>query len=155
DSTAVSVALDEQAASRQADSSHGFVIAAQGTPNGVPACAQCHAFDGAADGSGAFPRIAGLSVYYFEKQMRDFASGVRDNAIMSPLTNPLSANDSGDVAAYYTGTKAPFPPLAGPAPALIAHGKKLATMGDAAKGIPACNICHGPRGAGETTPYLA
>ena len=150
--TAVSVGLYEQAASHQADLSHGSVIAAQGTPNGVPACAQCHAFDGAADGSGAFPRIAGLSAYYFEKQMRDFASGVRDNAIMSPLTKPLSADDIADVAAYYAGAKAPFPPLAGPAPALIARGEKLATMGDAPKGIPGCNICHGPRGAGETTP---
>jgi hypothetical protein len=40
---------------REPDAKHGAVIAAQGTPNGAPACAQCHAFNGVSDGSGAFP----------------------------------------------------------------------------------------------------
>ena len=52
---------------------------------GAPACAQCHAFNGGSDGSGAFPRIAGQSAYYLGKQLRDFTSGVRANAIMSPI----------------------------------------------------------------------
>ena len=40
---------------REPDAKLGAVIAAQGTPNGAPACAQCHAFNGVSDGSGAFP----------------------------------------------------------------------------------------------------
>ena len=47
-----------------------------------------------------------LSAYFFKKQMRDFASSVHDNAIMSPLTKPLSADDIADVAAYYAGANA-------------------------------------------------
>ena len=43
----------------QPDVSHGAVIVAQGTEAGAPACAQCHAFTGASDASGAFPRLAG------------------------------------------------------------------------------------------------
>lgn len=48
-----------EAASKPAspDINRGAVIAAQGTRAGAAACAQCHAFDGSSDGSGAFPRI--------------------------------------------------------------------------------------------------
>ena len=88
---AVAVSLAWQASAqmhsgaREPDATHGAVIAAQGTPNGTPACAQCHAFNGVSDGSGAFPRIAGQSAYYLAKQLRDFATGVRVNAIMTPV----------------------------------------------------------------------
>ena len=67
------------------------VIVAQGTAAGAPACAQCHAFTGGSDGSGAFPRIAGQSAFYLSRQLRDFSSGVRSNAIMSPIASALSA----------------------------------------------------------------
>ncbi|MFZ2143240.1 MAG: hypothetical protein WAV78_40930, partial [Xanthobacteraceae bacterium] len=52
-----------QAAKRPAEAKRGAVIAAQGTAS-APACALCHAFDGAGDGSGAFPRIAAQSANY-------------------------------------------------------------------------------------------
>jgi cytochrome c553 len=142
---------------RQPDLNHGAVIAAQGTTAGAPACAQCHAFNGGSDGSGAFPRIAGQSAYYLEKQLRDFTSGVRANAIMSPIAKALSPNDIADVTAYYAGVNAPFLPLAKAEPALIQRGEELAKVGSAAKDLPGCNNCHGPRGSGEppTIPYLA
>ena len=97
---------------RQPDPSHGAVIAAQGTAAGAPACAQCHAFSGGSDSSGAFPRIAGQSAFYLARQLRDFSSGVRANAIMSPIASALSPDDIDDVAAYYANVEAPFPPLA-------------------------------------------
>jgi len=83
------------------------VIAAQGTLNGAPACAQCHAFNGVSDGSGAFPRIAGQSAYYLAKQLRDFTSGIRVNAIMTPVAGALTADDIADVAAYFAEIDAP------------------------------------------------
>jgi len=43
-----------QSAGRQPDARHGAVIAAQGTPSGAPACAQCHAFSGGSDGRARF-----------------------------------------------------------------------------------------------------
>ena len=141
---------------RPADQKHGAVIAAQGTAN-VPACAQCHAFSGASDSSGAFPRIAGQSAYYLEQQMHDFTTSVRANAIMSPIAKALSADDIVDVAAYYAGNSDPFPPLASADAALVKEGQQLARLGDATKGIQACNNCHGPDGAGipPAIPYLA
>jgi cytochrome c553 len=69
----------------QPDPNRGAVIAAQGTATGAPGCALCHAFNGVSDGSGAFPRIAGQSAYYLAEQLRAFRSGVRLNAIMSPI----------------------------------------------------------------------
>jgi cytochrome c553 len=145
-----------QSPKRAVDAKHGAVIAAQGTAN-VPACAQCHAFSGASDSSGAFPRIAGQSLYYLEKQMRDFASGERTNAIMSPIAKALSADNIGDVAAYYATNGGTFPPLANADAALTEQGRRLARVGDAARNLQGCNNCHGPDGAGipPAIPYLA
>jgi cytochrome c553 len=141
----------------KADPAQGAVIAAQGTAAGAPACAQCHAFTGGSDGSGAFPRIAGQSALYLSRQLRDFVSGVRSNSIMSPIARALSSDNIEDVAAYYANVEARFPPLANPEPQLVKRGKELAESGNTAKGIPACGACHGAGGVGEspTVPYLA
>jgi cytochrome c553 len=141
---------------RKPDVNHGAVIAAQGAA-GAPACAQCHAFNGVSDGSGAFPRIAGQSAQYLAEQMSHFASGDRNNAVMTPVAKALSPDDIADVSAYYASVKAPYLPLAIADPTLIKRGEELAKTGSAAKQIPGCDNCHGPGGAGEppTIPYLA
>jgi cytochrome c553 len=151
------VVAHSQTAPRRPDVKHGAVIVTQGTARGAPACAQCHAFNGASDGSGAFPRLAGQSSYYLSKQMRDFMSGVRTNAVMSPIAEALSSDDIADVSAYYAGVSAPFPPLPAADAALVKRGEELAKVGSAAKDIPACDNCHGPGGVGEppAIPYLA
>jgi cytochrome c553 len=135
----------------------GAVIAAQGTAAGAPGCAQCHAFNGASDGSGAFPRIAGQSARYLAKQLRDFTSGVRVNAVMSPIAKALTPDDIADVAAYFAEVNAPFLPLPRPEEALVKAGEELAKVGSAGRRIQSCDNCHGPGGAGEppAIPYLA
>ena len=146
-----------QNTARQTDVDRGAAIAAQGTPNGAAACAPCHAFDGSSVGGGAFPRIDGQSTYYLTQQIADFASGVRDNAIMSPIAKALSPDEIADVAAYYAGINAPFPPPEGATPTLIQRGEQLAKVGSAAKELQACDNCHGPGGIGlpPAIPYLA
>jgi cytochrome c553 len=146
-----------QAEPPRPDVKRGAVIVTQGTASGAPACAQCHAFNGASDGSGAFPRLAGQSSYYLSNQMRAFISGVRVNAVMSPIAKALSPDEIADVSAYYAGASAPFPPLPAGDAALVKRGKELAKVGTAAKDIQACDNCHGPGGAGEppAIPYLA
>jgi cytochrome c553 len=140
----------------QPDIARGAAIAAQGVAPGAPACAQCHAYNGASDGSGAFPRIAGQSAYYLAKQLRDYASGVRTNAVMTPIAKALSSEDTAGVAAYYASVNAPFLPLKSAKPMLVKRGEQLAKVGDAAKDLQSCNSCHGPGGAGEppAIPYL-
>ena len=133
------------------------MIAAQGTAAGAPPCAQCHAFNGVSDASGAFPRLAGQSAYYLAEQLRDFASGVRASAIMSPIAKALSPDDIADVAAYFAGINAPFLPLKTADAALVKRGEELAKVGSAERRIQNCDNCHGPDGAGEppAIPYLA
>jgi cytochrome c553 len=88
--------LIAQSAGRQPDVNHGAVTAAQGTAAGAPPCAQCHAFNGVSDASGAFPRLAGQSAYYLAGQLRELASGVRASALMSPIAKALSPDDIAD-----------------------------------------------------------
>jgi cytochrome c553 len=144
-----------QSAGRQPDAKHGAVIVAQGTAAGAPPCAQCHAFNGVSDASGAFPRLAGQSAYYLAGQLRDFASGVRASAIMSPIAKALSPNDIADVTAYFAGVNAPFLPLKAPDAALVKRGEELAKAGGPER--LHCDNCHGPGGSGEPPmiPYLA
>jgi cytochrome c553 len=133
------------------------VIAAQGAETGGAACALCHGFNGISDSSGAFPRIAGQSIYYLSRQLRDYVTGVRVNAIMSPIAKALSPDDVADVAAYYSQIESPFPPLKESDPALVKQGEELARLGDVARRIQSCDRCHGPNGFGEppAIPYLA
>jgi cytochrome c553 len=146
-----------QRAERQPDAKHGAAIVAQGTAAGAPPCAQCHAFNGVSDASGAFPRLAGQSAYYLAAQLSAFASGVRVSAIMSPIAKALSHDDIADVTAYFAGVRAPFLPLKAPDAALVKRGKELARAGSAERQIPTCDNCHGPGGNGEppAIPYLA
>jgi cytochrome c553 len=155
DSARVSAA-DAEPGNRPADAARGAVIAAQGKA-GAPACAQCHAFNGGSDGSGAFPRIAGQSAWYLAKQLHDFTSGVRDNAVMTPISRSLGADDIADLSAYYAGVESPLLPLPAPDPALVKRGEQLAKTGDASKYLQSCDNCHGPGGVGEppAIPYLA
>ncbi len=142
---------------RRPDPNHGAAIVAQGTPAGAPACAQCHAFTGASDASGAFPRLTGQPAPYLFRQLLDFRSGARASAIMAPIARALSSDAAADVSAYFAGAEAPFPPLAKFDPNLVGTGKQLAEAGDPARGLPACSACHGAGGTGEppTIPYLA
>lgn len=149
--------VQAQSDRRQPDPKHGAVIAAQGTAAGAPACAQCHAFNGASDASGAFPRIAGQSAYYLADQLRAFISGARANALMSSIAKGLSPDDVADLAAYYAGVEAPFLPLKAADPSLVKRGEELAKVGNATRQLQSCDNCHGPGGAGEppAIPYLA
>jgi cytochrome c553 len=152
------ISIIAQAQTREsAQIARGAVIAAQGTVTGAPPCAQCHAFNGVSDASGAFPRVAGQSAYYLAEQLRDFASGVRSNALMTPIAKALTPDNIADVAAYFAGLDAPFLPLRKPDEALVKVGERLAKAGSESRRIQACDNCHGPDGAGEppALPYLA
>jgi cytochrome c553 len=138
------------------DAQRGAVIAAQGVGDNVPACAPCHALNGSADVSGAFPRLAGQSAYYLARQITEYASGVRASAIMEPIAKALSADDRAAVAAYFAAD-GPFLVSKKADPALVERGRQLTRVGDEAKALPSCNNCHGPGGTGEfpAIPYLA
>jgi cytochrome c553 len=132
-------------------------IVAEGTTSGAVACARCHGFDGASDGSGAFPRLDGQSPQYLAEQLRHFASGARQNALMQPIAKGLKDDEIEAVAQYYASLHTvPFPSR--PAPAQLRdRGKQVAEVGDLSVRVQACESCHGPNGEGEPisgVPYL-
>lgn len=141
-----------------ADVKLGQQIASQGNGKGAVACASCHGVDGAGNGAAGFPRLAGLDANYMAKQIADFTSGSRDNAIMKPISAALTAEEAAAVAAYYaqsqvkTGTQRPSVSAEA-----LERGKRLAEVGDWANGVPACVSCHGPngKGIGEAFPRIA
>lgn len=135
----------------------GALIVAQGTAKGAVACARCHGFDGAADGSGAFPKLAGQSTEYLAEQLRLYASAERKNALMEPIAKGLSESEVKAVAQYYAAARANSFATRPPSPEIVARGEQLAKAGDLSIRVQACETCHGPNGMGlpPTVPYLA
>jgi cytochrome c553 len=66
-------------------------------------CAGCHGANG--EGVASMPALAGMNKDKFEKAMKDYKSGKRDNAIMKPLASGLSEKDIDNLAAYYASLK--------------------------------------------------
>ena len=135
----------------------GAQIVAQGTARGAVACARCHGFDGASDGSGAFPRLDGQSAQYLAEQLRHFASGHRQNALMQPIAKGLNDDEIDAVAQYYASLHTvSFP--SHPVPTQLRDlGKQVAEVGDLSVRVQACESCHGPNGEGmpiSGVPYL-
>jgi cytochrome c553 len=135
----------------------GAQIVAQGTASGAIACARCHGFDGEADGSGAFPKLAGQFPQYLAKQLRAYASGARQNALMEPIAKVLKDAEIDSVAQYYASLRPSMLPSRPVASELVTRGEQLAKFGDLKIRVQACESCHGPNGQGEppAVPYLA
>ena len=120
-------------------------IAAGKTKSSV--CAACHGNDG--NGIEALPtqpKLAGQHAEYTEKQIRDYQSKNRNNAIMTSMVAALSDEDIADIAVYYASLKGS---TGTSSPDLVETGKKLYRAGNASSGLAACMSCHGPSGKGN------
>jgi cytochrome c553 len=113
-------------------------------------CAACHGSDGNSL-LNANPSLAGQHPEYLAKQLMEFKSGSRNNAVMTGMVANLSAEDMRNLAAYYAGQKPKE--TAARDKALIAQGRKLYRGGNAANGAAACAGCHSPSGAGIPAQY--
>lgn len=72
-------------------------------PEGLASCNQCHGPDGIGVGT-AFPKLAGQSAAYIEKQLNDWQAGNRTNdplALMAGVAKKLDDGQIEAVAAYY------------------------------------------------------
>jgi cytochrome c553 len=114
------------------------------------ACMACHTADGTR-GAPANPILQGQHPEYIAKQLAEFKSGKRRNAIMQGLAAGLSEEDMKHIAAFYASK---------PAPKGFAGNKDTVALGEAiwrggikAKGVPACAACHGPAGSGIPAQY--
>src|SRR5690606_33342911 len=115
------------------------------------ACFSCHGLDGQGDGVST-PRLAGLDQGYLQKQMEDYANGLRPDDVMTRVARGLDQHGRQKVAAWYAGQPSPPDPGAQPAAA-----PRIWLHGDAERGVTACAACHGAQGqgAGDSQPVVA
>ncbi|MBW8779152.1 MAG: cytochrome c4 [Burkholderiales bacterium] len=140
---AVSAMADEAKEPAKPDLAKGGTISAS-------VCAACHTADGSR-GIPTNPILQGQHADYIVKQLGEFKSGKRDNAVMKPMASMLSDDDMRNVAAFYASKTAK--PGKSKNPATVALGEKIWRGGIAEKSVPACAGCHGPAGAGVPAQY--
>ena len=113
-------------------------------------CAACHGADGNS-GTPAYPKLAQQHPEYLVKQLQEFKSGKRDNAIMKGFASALSEDDMRNIA-YWLSSKAAKPGTA-KNKELVVLGERIYRGGVADRQIPACSGCHSPTGAGIPSQY--
>ena len=123
---------------------------AKGATISATVCGACHTNDGSR-GLPNYPILQGQHADYLVKQLTEFKSGKRDNAIMKGMASGLSDEDMRNVAAFYASKTAK--PGQSKKPATVALGQKIWRGGIAEKAVPACAGCHGPAGAGVPVQY--
>ncbi len=113
-------------------------------------CLACHTADGSR-GMPAYPILQGQHPEYLIKQLVEFKSGVRKNAIMSGMAAALTPEDMRNISFFYASKKAKDGVAKNKD--LVALGESIYRGGIAKKGVPACAACHSPNGAGIPAQY--
>ncbi len=113
-------------------------------------CAACHG----ADGNSAIPanpKLAQQHPDYLVKQLMEFKSGARNNAIMKGFASALSDDDMRNIS-YWLASKKTKPGFA-KEKELVSVGERIYRGGIADRQVPACASCHSPNGAGMPAQY--
>ena len=113
-------------------------------------CAACHTADGSR-GAPANPILQAQHPEYLVKQLTEFKSGKRENAIMRGFASTLSEEDMLNVAAFYASKQAK--PGFAQHKDLVVLGERIWRGGLADRQIPACAGCHNPTGAGIPSQF--
>jgi cytochrome c553 len=127
---------------------YGDPAKAQSIANQI--CAACHG----ADGNSPLPMnpsLAGQHPEYLFKQLNEFKSGNRNNAVMMGMVAGLSAEDMRNLSAFYAAQK--LSEAAAKDKDLVTQGRKLFRGGNLATGVAACAGCHSPNGAGIPSQF--
>ncbi|MDX1656483.1 MAG: c-type cytochrome, partial [Candidatus Competibacteraceae bacterium] len=124
----------------------------------APRCARCHGQWGQGGRAEAAPRLAGQARFYLEKQLEDFALGLRPSDKMTAIARQLSPRQRAAVAAYFAAQRqVPYPARPVGKPALLMVGGLLSAAGSRERDIRPCAECHADSGAGvpPSFPYRA
>lgn len=123
---------------------------AKGEAGFTAVCAACHGADGNS-GTPENPKLAGQHPQYLVKQLQEFKSGKRKNAVMQGFAAALSEDDMKNIAYWATSKQA----KAGFAKdrELVAMGERIYRGGIADRRVAACAGCHSPNGAGIPAQY--
>ena len=116
-------------------------------------CSMCHGVLGTVQVTA--PALAGQYADVVYKELRDYQSGLRQNAVMQAIIAARSNEDLQDLAAYYSSLARP------PAAEVLPRGEepdanavKLAMQGDPERNIAPCAACHGQLDRKGAAPWL-
>ncbi|RRD56235.1 cytochrome c4 [Comamonadaceae bacterium OH2545_COT-014] len=123
---------------------------AKGEASYAAVCAACHAADGNSTVP-AQPKLAQQHPEYLVKQMLDFKSGARENAIMKGFAAATSEEDVRNIAAWLAKQQAK--PGFAKDKDIVLLGEHIYRGGIPDRQIPACAGCHSPNGAGIPSQY--
>jgi cytochrome c553 len=111
-------------------------------------CAICHGPQGVSDANS--PNLAGQFAAVTYKELNDFKTGARVNAVMSPFAANMNNQDMLDLAAYYAYLpRVPSNHVDASLPA-----PPIATTGAPMRNIPPCGSCHGDIDNKAGSPWL-
>ncbi len=127
---------------------------AKGAASYGAVCVACHAADGNST-TPANPKLAQQHPEYLVKQLQEYKSGKRKNAIMQGMAASLSDDDMRNIA-YWLASQKAKEGFASDAE-LVKLGERIYRGGLADRGIAACAGCHSPNGAGIPSqfPHIA
>lgn len=108
-------------------------------------CSACHGPTGVAAVK-TYPNLAGQGAPYLLKQLKEFKSGARENAVMLGMVAALDETAMANLAAFYASQE---PAQGVSEPDNLELGRDIYRGGISSVGIPACMSCHGPDGAGN------
>ncbi|MDB6061895.1 MAG: cytochrome [Verrucomicrobiaceae bacterium] len=108
-------------------------------------CAACHGSDGNS-AAPTFPKLAGQSERYLNKQLHDIKGKVRVVPAMAGIADNLSDQDIADLGAYFSSQKATVNQAKKDT---IVKGEQIFRGGIRDKSVPACTACHSPDGSGN------
>ena len=137
-SSAVAFDLPTLRMLKSAEPANGETLAKNGK------CSKCHGENGVSDDPDDV-NIAGMSVSYAYKQLKDFKDKKRDDKDMYKKLRDLEDEQLADLAAWFASQE---PAKQAPDRILTAEIKKLITHGDPERLLKACASCHGRDGRG-------
>jgi cytochrome c553 len=126
------------------------VDTAAGSNKYAQICVACHAADGNSS-TPANPKLAGQHPEYLNKQLKEYKSGRRANAIMAGMVAALNEQDMLNIS-HWLAEQTPKDGYASN-PDSVRLGERIYRGGIADRNIPACAGCHSPNGAGIPSQY--
>ncbi len=117
---------------------------------GLPACVSCHGANGNSTIT-VNPKLAAQHEGYIYKQLVNFTTADRNQAVMTTYAKMLTDEDKHNIAAYLATQQQK--PGAAKDKDTVELGKKIYRGGIAEKNVPACASCHGAAGAGIPVQY--
>ena len=113
-------------------------------------CIACHAIDGNSL-IPVNPKLAGQHAAYITKQLKNFKSGLRENAVMAGMVANLTEKDMENLGHYFSEQVISL--SLAEKNGVGSLGENIFRAGIKNKGLPACASCHGPSGHGIPDKY--